>query len=313
MDYKWIVLANTTLGTIMSSININVVIVSLPSIFRGLGINPFLPGEFVFLLWILMGYSIVIASFLVTLGKISDMYGKARLYTIGFVIFAIASIFLSFIPDESGNFGAILLIFFRMIQAVGGSFLMVNSAALLTDAFPPNERGKALGLNQVSLIVGTLLGLVVGGILASYNWHFVFLLSVPFAIAGALWSIFKLNRKYEKKEVKIDYLGNISLALCLVFASLGFTYALLPYKSSLLGWSDPFVVASFLISLIFLILFVAVERKEGEPLFDLSLFNSRPFAFGNLSLFFSSMARGALMFLLVVCYQKQKRKSLKGR
>ncbi|MCL4373383.1 MAG: MFS transporter [Candidatus Marsarchaeota archaeon] len=303
MQYKWTVLTNTTLGVIMSSLNMNVVMISLPAIFRGLGINPFVPGEFTYLLWVLMGYSIVLATILVTFGRISDIFGRARLYTWGFIIFTAASVLLSIIPDNTGNFGALLLILFRLVQAIGGGFLMVNSTALLTDAFPPNERGKALGLNQVALIVGTLLGLIVGGILASYDWHLIFIMSVPFALAGAVWSIYRLDRHHEKKEVHMDYMGNITIAIGLILVSLGFTYVLMPYKNSQLGWANPWVIGSFAAGILFIVLFAFAEKRAANPLFNLSFFRIRPFTFGNLSLLLSSLARGASMFLVAIWLQ----------
>lgn len=303
MEYKWTVLTNTTLGVIMSSLDANIVMISLPTIFRGLNINPFSSGEFIYLLWILMGYSVVLASVLVTFGRISDIYGRERMYTRGFMIFTVSSIILSIVPDGSGNLGATLLISFRMIQAVGGGFLMVNSAALLTDAFPVNERGKALGLNMSAMIIGSVLGLIMGGILAGYNWHLVFIVSVPFAVAGTVWSIFKLHRAHEKMKVKIDYWGNITLALGLVLISLGFTYALNPYANSQMGWNDPWVILSFIAGLLCIIVFVFAETKVKNPLFHLSLFKIRAFTFGNMSLFFNSLARGAVMFLVTIWLQ----------
>jgi len=303
MEYKWTVLTNTTLGVIMSSLNANIVMISLPTIFRGLGINPFGSGEFIYLLWILMGYSIVLASVLVTFGRISDIYGRTRMYTWGFIIFTIASILLSIVPDNSKNFGALLLIFFRMIQAIGGGFLMVNSTALLTDTFPINERGKALGLNQSAFIVGSVLGLVLGGFLAGYNWHLVFIVNIPFAFAGTIWSIFKLKRNYEKINLKIDYLGNLTLALGLILISLGFTYVLEPYDGSQMGWTNPWVIVAFILGLFSIILFIIVEKRTKNPLFDLFLFKIRAFSFGNLSLFFNTLARGAVMFLVTIWLQ----------
>ncbi|MGC8623214.1 MAG: MFS transporter [Candidatus Micrarchaeia archaeon] len=303
MEYKWTVLTNTTLGVIMSALNTNIVMISLPTIFRGLGINPFAPGEFVYLLWILMGYGIVLATVLVTFGRISDIYGRVRMYTLGFIIFTVASILLSIVPDNSQNFGAALLIFFRMIQAVGGGFLMVNSTALLTDSFPVNQRGEALGLNQSAFIAGSVLGLVMGGLLASYNWHLVFIVNIPFALAGTIWSIFKLKKMHKRANVKIDYWSNITLALGLVLISLGFTYVLVPYGNSQMGWSNPLVLLAFVLGIMLIILFVFVEKHVTEPLFNLMLFKIRAFSFGNISLFFNALARGAVMFLIIIWLQ----------
>ncbi len=303
MQYKNTVLTNTMLGSLMASINMNIVMITLPSIFRGLNINPFASGEFIYLLWILMGYSIVLASILVTFGRISDLHGRARMYTWGFIIFTIASVLLSIVPGDSGNKGALLLIIFRMIQAVGAGFLMVNSTALLTDAFPFNERGKAMGINQISFIVGSLLGLILGGFLSGYDWHLVFIVNIPFAIAGTIWSIFKLKETAEKQKVHMDLWGNITLALSLILISLGFTYTLEPYGKSQMGWGSPFVILSFIFGVLFLILFVIIERRVKGPLFNLSLFKIRPFAYGNLSLLLSSLGRGAVMFLVIIWLQ----------
>ncbi|MFP3223005.1 MAG: MFS transporter [Nitrososphaeria archaeon] len=303
MQYKWTVLTNTTLGIIMSSMNMYIVLISLPTIFRGLNINPFLPGEFIYLLWILMGYSIVLASVLVTFGRISDMYGRARVYTWGFVVFTISSVLLSIIPSNSGNQGALLLILFRMIQAVGGGLLMVNSTALLTDAFPPNERGKALGINQISFVIGSFLGLILGGLLAGYDWHLIFVVNIPFAIAGMLWSIFKLKRVKGTGAVSLDIIGNVTLAAGLLAISLGLTYALMPYGNSSLGWGNPWVIATFPIGAIMFLLFVFNERRVKAPLFNLSLFKIRAFSYGSLALFLNALARGAIMFLVAIWLQ----------
>ncbi len=303
MEYKYTVLTNTMLGALMASINMNIVMVTLPTIFRGLNINPFSSGEFTYLLWILMGYSIVLASVLVSFGKISDIFGRVKMYTWGFIIFTIASILLSIVPSNSGNFGALLLIIFRMVQAVGGGFLMVNSTALITDAFPPNERGKALGINQIAFIVGSLLGLILGGILSNYDWHLVFIVNIPFAVAGTFWSIFKLKEKEIKHPSKLDIWGNITLAISLILISLGFTYTLEPYGNSQMGWGNPWVILSFVIGIIFLLLFIYIEKHVKEPMFNLSLFKIRPFAFGNFSLLFSGLGRGAVMFLVIIWLQ----------
>ncbi len=287
----------------MSSINMTIVLISLPAIFRGLGISPTAPGEFVILLWVMMGYSIVLASLLVTFGRISDLYGRTRLYTLGFIIFTTGSVLLSIIPDNSGNRGALMLISFRMIQAVGGGLLMVNSTALITDSFGPTERGKALGINQISFITGNLIGLIAGGLLASYNWHLVFLVSVPFAIAGSLWSVFKLIPTKGVGKVKMDIFGNIALASSLILISLGFTYALVPYKSSQMGWGNPYVWASFIAGIVLIVIFIFIESKVEYPLFNLKLFKIRAFTFGNFAGFLSSLGRGAIMFLVVIWLQ----------
>ncbi len=303
MQYKWTVLVNTTLGGLMGSINMTIVLISLPTIFRGLNIDPTAPGEFIMLLWVMMGYSIVLATLLVTFGRLSDIYGRTRLYTLGFVIFTLGSILLSIIPDNSGNRGAELLIGFRMIQAIGGGLLMVNSTALITDAFGSTERGRALGINQISFIAGSLIGLIAGGLLASSNWHLVFIVNIPFAIAGSLWSVVKLKQSSKRIKVPMDVAGNLGLGGGLVLISLGFTYALVPYGSSSMGWGNPWVLSAFIVGSILLILFVFIEIKVKYPLFDLRLFKIRAFNYGNFANFVSSLGRGAIMFLVIIWLQ----------
>ena len=303
MEYKWTVLVNTTLGGLMGAINMTIVLISLPTIFRGLNIDPTAPGEFIMLLWVMMGYSIVLATLLVTFGRLSDLYGRTRLYTLGFVIFTFGSILLSIIPDGSGNNGAKMLIGFRMVQGVGGGLLMVNSTALITDSFGPNERGRALGINQISFIAGSLIGLIAGGLLASSNWHLVFIVNIPFAVAGSLWSVFKLKAISKKVKVPMDITGNIALGGGLVLISLGFTYALVPYGNSSMGWGSPWVLASFVVGVILLVAFVFLELKVKQPLFDLRLFKIRAFNYGNFANFVSSLGRGAIMFLVIIWLQ----------
>lgn len=303
MEYKWTVLTNTTLGGLMASLNMTIVMISLPAIFRGLNIDPFGPGELVLLLWVLMGYSIIVATLLVTFGRISDLYGRTRFYTIGFIIFAVASIFLSVVPSSSKTLGAEMLIAFRMIQAVGGGLLMVNSTALLTDVFGPGERGKALGINTISFMAGSLIGLVAGGLLASLDWHMVFIVNVPFAVAGSVWSVFKLKRTSKRIRVPIDVGGNITLGGGLVLISLGFTYGLIPYKSAAMGWGNPMVIAFFVVGTLMLVIFAVVETRVKYPMFNLRLFAIRPFTYGSLAALLMSLGRGAVMFLVIIWLQ----------
>lgn len=303
MEYKWTVLTNTTLGGLMASINMTIVLISLPTIFRGLSIDPTASGEFTILLWVLMGYSIVLATLLVTFGRLSDIFGRTRLYTLGFLIFTAGSVMLSIIPDGSGNAGAYTLIGFRMFQAVGGGLLMVNTTALITDAFSSDERGKALGINQVAFIAGSLIGLVLGGILASYNWHFVFLVNIPFAVAGSIWSVVKLKETTERIKVPLDYAGNILLGGGLIIISLGFTYTLVPYSTFAMGWNNPWVIIAFVTGIAMIFLFIFVERSVKSPMFDISLFKIKPFAFGNLAGMLASLGRGAVMFLTIIWLQ----------
>src|SRR5436309_4606241 len=227
--YKWVALTNTTLGSLMATIDASIVLIALPAIFKGIGINPLAPGETSYFLWLLLGYMVVTATLLVTFGRISDMFGRVRLYNLGFLIFAIGSTLLSLTPG-TGNTGAIELIIFRLIQGIGSGFLLSNSAAILTDAFPANQRGRVLGINQIAGIAGSFIGLIVSGILAAINCRLVFLVSVPVGIAGTIWPYTMLRETATIREhQKIDWLGNATFALGLTIFLLGITYGIEPY------------------------------------------------------------------------------------
>jgi len=301
MQYKWVALSNTTVGILMASINGTITIISLPAIFRGIDINPF--TSFQYLLWILMSYNIVTATLLVSFGKLSDIYGRVRLYNLGFLIFTIGSILLSITPN-TGDLGAMELIIFRVVQGIGGAFLMANSAAILTDAFPSNERGKALGINQVSALAGSLIGLILGGILATINWRYVFLVSVPVGIFGTIWSYTKLRELSTPSRMeKIDWIGNGLFASGLILVLIGITYGLMPYGSSQLGWGNPYVIASLTSGIGLLVAFVYAETKVKYPMFRLELFKIRLFAAANIASFLRSVAYGGLMIMLVIFLQ----------
>ncbi len=303
--YKWVALSNTTLGSLMSSINGTILIISLPAIFNGLGINPLVPSNVGILLWLLLGYMVVSGVIVVTIGRLSDMFGRVRLYNIGFLIFTIGSVLLyASSLYIAGTAGALSLVFLRLFQAVGGALLFANSVAILTDAFPPNERGKAIGFNQIAGVGGSILGLILGGILSAIDWHYIFLVNVPIGIIGTIWAYIALHEiALIKKGQGFDVLGNITFAVGLVLILIALTYALLPYKSSLMGWSSPYVLGSFVAGLALLGLFVAAEMHARYPMFRLSLFKIRAFAAGNLSLLLAGIARGGLQFMIIIWLQ----------
>ncbi|MEM0136283.1 MAG: MFS transporter, partial [Thermoplasmatales archaeon] len=303
VQYKWIALSNTTLGVLMASINGTIMMISLPAIFRGIGINPFEASSFVYLLWILMGYMIVTAVLLVTVGRLSDIYGRVRLFNFGFLIFTIGSILL-FITPGKGDMAGTELILFRVIQAVGGSFLFANSAAIITDSFGPNERGKAMGINQIAGLAGSLIGLILGGILASINWRFVFLVSVPVGLLGTVWSYLKLKDTSTRHEgQQVDLPGNVTFAGGLTLILIGLTYGLMPYRSSSMGWGNPWVISSIVIGLILLVLFVIIEGHVDHPMFNMSLFRNRAFATGSIAGMIQSMGMGGIMFMVIILLQ----------
>ena len=303
VHYKWIALSNTTLGVLMSSINANIVLISLPAIFRGMNVNPLSPEGSAYMLWMLMGFTVVTATLLVSFGRISDIFGRVRLYNLGFAIFTFASVLLYFTPS-SGSTGLTIMIIFRIIQGVGAGFLFSNSMAIITDAFSADQRGTAMGLNQIASIGGTLLGLILGGILSAINWRLVFLVSVPIGLFGTVWAYLKLREQSAPdKTQKIDWLGNSTFAIGLILLLLGMTYGIMPYGDSNMGWGNPFVIWSIVIGIALLIAFVFIEFKVKMPMFRLDLFKTRAFTCGNISLLLSSIARGGLNFMLIIWLQ----------
>ncbi len=301
VQYKWVALSNTTIGMLMASIDMTIVLIAMPSIFRGINIDPF--TSFQYLLWIMFGYSIVTATLLVTFGRLSDMFGRVKLYNLGFLIFTVGSILL-FLTPNTGDAGAIELIAFRIVQGVGAAFLFSNSGAIITDAFPANERGKALGINQLAFLAGSLIGLVLGGVLAVFDWRLVFLVSVPVGIIGTIWSYWKLKEQnIVRKKQKMDIWGNISFGAGLTLILIGITYGLTPYGSSPMGWGNPWVVGSLLSGAALLFAFPFIEKHVEQPLFNLDLFKNREFATANIATFLSSISRGGVMVMLVVLLQ----------
>ncbi len=274
-----------------------------PLFFRGIQINPMAPGSTIYLLWLLMGYTVVTATLLVSFGRISDIFGRARLYNLGFAIFTAASILLALTPGQ-GNAGAIELVIFRLLQGVGAGFLFSNSTAIITDAFPFSQRGMAMGLNQILAIGGSLAGLIVGGLLADLHWRLIFLVSVPVGLAGTVWSYLKLRETGTLlKDQKMDWLGNGTFIVGLTILLLGLTYGIMPYGQAKMGWGNPMVIGAIAIGIVLLALFIYVELHTEMPMFHLELFKIKAFAAGNLSLFLSSIARGGLQFMLIIWLQ----------
>jgi MFS family permease len=303
IDYKWIALSNTTLGTLMAALNTSIILVALPAIFRGMQVNPLAPGESPYLLWSLLGYLVVTATLLVTCGRISDIFGRIRLYNAGFAVFTLGSMLL-FLIRGSGNTAALQLVLFRLLQGVGGAFLFANSTAILVDAFPETQRGLAIGVNQVAAIGGSFVGLLVGGLLTEINWRAVFLISIPFGLLGTVWAYLMLHEVGRRPSgQRIDVLGNLLFAGGLVLLLIALTYGLEPYGSDPMGWHSPFVVGGIVAGLALLVAFVFVELRVQDPLFRLDLFRIRQFSMGNLANFLASLARGGLQFILIVWLQ----------
>lgn len=300
--YKWVALSNTTLGMLIATVNSSIVLISLPAIFNGIHLDPLSPGNVSYLLWMLMGYMLVSAVLVVTLGRLGDMYGRVRIYNAGFALFTVTSVALSLDPFDGGN-GALWLIGWRVLQAVGGAMLMANSAAILTDAFPAAQRGMALGVNIVAGIAGSFIGLVVGGLLAEWNWRAIFWVNVPIGIVGTLWAYRSLRDAGQRRPGRIDWWGNLTFALGLTALLAGITYGIQPYGGHSQGWTNPWVLTGLIGGVLVLGLFAWIETRVADPMFPLGLFRNRAFASGNVAGLLASVARGGLQFMLIIWLQ----------
>ena len=300
--YKWVVLSNTTLGMLMATIDISIMLIALPDIFVGIKLDPLLPGNSFYLLWMILGFMVVTSVLVVSLGRLGDMFGRVRMYNLGFAIYTVFSLMLS-ITWMSGQAAAIYLVVMRIFQGVGAAFLIANSSAIITDAFPENQRGMALGVNQIAGISGSFLGLVLGGILAPIQWRLIFLVSVPIGIFGTIWAYRKLRELPRAIDTHIDWVGNVTFALGLIAVMAGITYGIQPYAGRTMGWTSPSVIALLVSGVILLTLFVVAERRSPDPMFRLDLFKIRAFTAGSISSFLASVGRGGLMFMLVIWLQ----------
>jgi MFS family permease len=300
--YRWVALSNTTAAVFMSQLDGSIVIIALPAIFRGIHLDPLAPGNIAYLLWMIMGYRLVQAVLVVTVGRLGDMFGRVRIYNAGFVVFTVASVLLSFDPFDGGR-GALWLIGWRVLQAVGGSMLTANSAAILTDAFPADQRGFALGVNQVAGLAGMFIGLVAGGLLAAWDWRAVFWVNVPVGVFGTIWAYRKLRDNGERHGRRIDWWGNVTFAVGLSAILIAVTYGIQPYGGHTMGWTSPWVLTGLAGGAALLAAFAVIETRVAEPLFQLSLFRIQAFTAGNIAGLAVSIARGGLQFVLIIWLQ----------
>jgi MFS family permease len=300
--YKWVALSNTTAAVFMSALDGSIVIIALPAIFRGIHLDPLAPGNISYLLWMIMGYRLIQAVLVVTVGRLGDMFGRVKIYNSGFVVFTVASILLSFDPFRGGH-GAIWLIGWRVLQAFGGSMLTANSAAILTDAFPADQRGFALGTNQVAAIAGQFIGLVAGGLLAAIDWRAVFWVNVPVGVFGTVWAYRMLRDNGVRHPGRIDWWGNVTFAVGLGALLIGITEGLQPYHHHTMGWTSPVVLAQLIGGVVLLAAFALIERAVADPMFQLSLFRIRAFTAGNIAGLAVAIARGGLQFMLIIWLQ----------
>jgi MFS family permease len=302
IHYKWIALSNTTLGILMVTINQSILLISLPALFRGIKLNPLVPSNTSYFLWTFLGFLLVTAVLVVSLGRVGDIYGRVKMYNLGFAVFTVFSILLS-VTWLTGPAGAVWIIIMRIFQGVGGAFLFANSTAILTDAFPQNERGKAMGINGVAAVAGSFLGLLLGGVLAPIEWRLVFLVSVPFGLFGTIWAYLKLRDNGIRIPAKIDWLGNALFAIGLISLLTGIVYSLLPYGGHPTGWTNPRVLAAIFGGIAVLVVFGWVETKVPQPMFRLGLFKIRAFTAGNIAGLLGALGRGGLQFMLIIWLQ----------
>jgi len=300
--YRWVALANTTAAMFMATLDGSIVIIALPAIFRGIHLDPLAPGNIGYLLWMIMGYRLVQAVLVVSLGRLGDMFGRVKIYNAGFAVFTLASILLSFDPFQGGR-GAMWLIGWRVLQAVGGSMLMANSAAILTDAFPADRRGFALGTNQVAGLAGQFVGLVAGGLLAAVDWRAVFWINVPVGVFGTLWAYRMLRDNGERHPGRIDWWGNVTFAVGLSAVLIAITVGIQPYHGHSMGWTSPAVLGLLLGGVALLALFAVIETRIAEPMFQLSLFRIRAFTAGSIAGLVVAIARGGMQFMLIIWLQ----------
>jgi MFS family permease len=300
--YKWVALSNTTLGTLIATLDASIVIIAMPAIFRGIGLDPLAPGNIGYLLWMILGYLLVSAVLVVSVGRLGDIFGRVRMYNAGFTVFACASVFLSVDPFH-GRQGALWLIGWRIVQAVGGAMLTGNSAAILTDAFPSSQRGMALGINQITALAGQFLGLLAGGLLATWDWRAVFWVSVPVGVIGTIWSYRSLREIGVRARARVDWLGTVTFTAGLGLVLVALTYGIQPYAGHATGWESPRVLGGIALGVLLLVAFGVVESRVAAPMFRLGLFRSRAFVAGNLAAFLTAIARGGLQFMLIIWLQ----------
>ncbi len=300
--YKWIALSNVTLGVLLATLDGSITLIAMPDIFRGIHLDPLVAANSFYLLWMILGFLVVTSVLIVSLGRLGDMYGRVKMYNLGFVIYTIASLVLT-VDWMTGRAGATYLIVFRIVQGVGAAFLLANAAAIITDAFPANQRGMALGINNIVGVSGMFVGLVLGGLLAPIDWRLVFLISVPVGLLGTVWAYMKLEERSTPKRARVDWWGNVTFALGLILIMVSVTYGIRPYGGHATGWGSPKVLGLLGAGVLSLMAFALIERRVAEPMFRLPLFRIRAFTFGTLSTFLSAVARGGLLFMLIIWLQ----------
>jgi len=301
-SYKWVALFVSTLGMLMATIDASITLIALPVIFRGIGIDPLQSGNSFYLLWMILGFLVVTSVLVVSFGRLGDIYGRVRIYNLGFAVFTFFSLALS-VTWLTGHPAGIWLIVMRIFQGVGAAMLMANSAAILTDAFPAGKRGMALGINQAAAFSGSFIGLVLGGVLAPINWRLIFLVSVPVGLLGTAMGYLLLRELSPRRPARIDWPGNITFALGLILIMVGITYGIEPYGHHAMGWTNPVVLTCLVVGVALLVVFGIIETRVEQPMFRLQLFKIRAFSAGLFASLLAALSRGGLMFMLIIWLQ----------
>jgi len=297
------ILVNSFLGSLMASMTMSAIIIALPDILRGIGVNPMSPLGFASMMWLMFSYPLMVAVAVPIVGRLSDMYGRGRMFTIGDAIFTVMSTLLGIVPGY-GSVAVAQMIAYRFVQGLGGSMMFTNSAAIITDVYPPHRRGVAMGIVSIAFSAGSIIGLVVGGVLAVVNWRLVFLVNTPIGIASTAWAYVTVYRlPLGLRRVRVDYLGASMLAASLVLLLLGITFGMLPSGNSMMSWGSPMVLGLIGGGLLLMALLIPVEMRTGEPILKINLFRIRPFTFGVLSALFLFLAQGANIFVLSLLLQ----------
>jgi MFS family permease len=300
--YKWLVLVVTTSGSLMAMIDSSITLIALPDTFRGIGLNPLEPGNSFYLLWMILGFMVVTAVLVTSLGRIGDIFGRVRIYNLGFAIFTFFSVLLS-ITWMHGEAAGLWLVILRIFQGVGAAMIVANSGAIITDTFPAGQRGFAMGINTAAAISGSFIGLVLGGVLAPIQWRLIYLIGVPIGLFCTIFGYLRMRELGSRRPARIDWWGNLTFAAGLVLVMIGITYGIEPYKEHAMGWTSPWVLFCLIAGVALLIVFGYIETHIEQPMFRLQLFKIRAFSAGVLASFLASLARGGLQFILIIWLQ----------
>ncbi len=285
-NYKWWALSCTSLGMLLAATNSGTLIIALPDLERSLH------ASLLALVWVILAYLIAATVLVLMAGRLSDLFGRKRAYVGGFLLFAFASLGAGFAPNAD------VLIVWRVLQGIGSAFLFANAAALVTDAFPKEELGLAMGTNTMVAAIGLAIGPVLGGALVAISWHWVFWFNVPFALAGAAWGALILRELVKPDQVRgYDVLGNITFIIGLTGLVLGIS------RGGISGWNDPIVIVGLIAAAVLLPIWVLIESRSRAPMLDLKIFKNRLFAAASAASFINGLARFALMFLFVFYFQ----------